>query len=142
MSLRRKRRSNRPEVNIVPLVDVLMVLIFFFLMTMQFREHRVLNLRLPEIETAGTTDVRQDLRLTIDPDGVFYLNEQQVNENQLRQGLRLAGQADPDRRVLLIVHEETPIRLVARVMDWSRQADLNAVRIQSRSVEEEPAELE
>lgn len=132
MTLRRSRRRNRPEVNIVPLVDVLMVLIFFFLMTMQFREQRVLNLRLPEIETAGVSEARQDLRLAIDPEGIFYLNERRVTEEQLRQGLRLAGQADPDRRVLLMVHEETPVRLVAQVMDWSRQANLSAIRIQAR----------
>lgn len=134
MSLRGNRRTRRTEVNIVPLVDVLMVLIFFFLMTMQFRDQKVLNLELPEIETAGSTEVRQDLRLVIDPEGKFFLNEQEVSGEQLRQGLELAGQSNPDRKVLLAAHEETPLRLITQVMDWARQANLNAIRIQSRSV--------
>ncbi len=133
MSLRRpNRRRRRPEVNIVPLVDVLMVLIFFFLMTMQFRDRQVLNLELPQIETAGSAEVRGDLRLIVDPAGEFFLNEQPVGEEQLRTALRLAGRADPDRRVLLAAHEDTPLRIVTRLMDWCRQANLNAIRIQSR----------
>ncbi|MFP4352631.1 MAG: ExbD/TolR family protein [Puniceicoccaceae bacterium] len=134
MSLRdRSRKRRRAEVNIVPLVDVLMVLIFFFLMTMQFRDQRVLNLELPEIETAGSSQARRDLRLIVDRDGGFLLNEQRVDAGQLRTALRLAGEADPDRKVLLAAHEETPLRIVTQVMDWSRQANLNAIRIQSRS---------
>jgi len=137
MGLReRSRRRRRPEVNIVPLVDVLMVLIFFFLMTMQFRDQKVLNLDLPDIETAGSSEVRGDLRLIVDPEGRFFLNEQPVNAEALQSALRLAGEADPDRKVLLAAHEETPLRIVTRVMDWCRQANLSAIRIQSREVSE------
>jgi len=137
MSLRdRSRKKRRAEINIVPLVDVLMVLIFFFLMTMQFRDQRVLNLELPEIETAGSSEARGDLRLIVDREGNFLLNEQPVDAEQLQAALRVAGEADPDRKVLLAAHEETPLRIVTQVMDWSRQANLNAIRIQSRVVGE------
>jgi len=137
MSLReRSRRRRRPEVNIVPLVDVLMVLIFFFLMTMQFRDQKVLNLDLPDIETAGTSEVRGDLRLIVDPEGRFFLNEQPVDAQALQSALELAGQADPDRKVLLAAHEETPLRIITQVMDWCRKADLSAIRIQSREAPE------
>ncbi|MEM0965587.1 MAG: biopolymer transporter ExbD [Verrucomicrobiota bacterium] len=135
MSLRSRTRKRRAEINIVPLVDVLMVLIFFFLMTMQFRDQKVLNLELPEIETAGTSESRGDLRLVVDQNGDFFLNEQAVDADSLQTALRLAGQANPDRKVLLAAHEETPLRIVTQVMDWSRQANLNAIRIQSRETE-------
>jgi len=45
----------KPKIDIVPLVDVLMVLIIFFLVTMQFQDLRALNVKLPEIKTAGST---------------------------------------------------------------------------------------
>jgi len=133
MNLRSRTRKRRAEVNIVPLVDVLMVLIFFFLMTMQFREQKVLNLELPEIETAGTSEARGDLRLIVDQEGNFFLNEQKVDDQELQQALNLAGQSNPDRKVLLAAHQETPLRIITQVMDWSRQANLNAIRIQSRA---------
>jgi len=135
MNLRARTRKRRAEVNIVPLVDVLMVLIFFFLMTMQFREQRVLNLELPQIETAGESEGRGDLRLIVDPEGNYFLNEQEVDAEALRAALRLAGEANPDRKVLLAAHEDTPLRIVTQLMDWTRQANLNAIRIQSRETE-------
>ena len=48
-----KRRQRKLYVNIVPLVDVLTVLLFFFIVTMQFKEIKVLNITMPEIKTAG-----------------------------------------------------------------------------------------
>jgi biopolymer transport protein ExbD len=132
MSLRSRTRKRRAEINIVPLVDVLMVLIFFFLMTMQFREPKVLNLELPSIETAGTSDSRGDLRLLVDDQGNFFLNEQASRAEGLKQALELAGEANPDRKVLLAIHEDSPVKTLTQVMDWSRQANLNAIRIQSR----------
>jgi len=135
MSLRSRTRKRRAEINIVPLVDVLMVLIFFFLMTMQFREPKVLNMELPSIETAGSSESRGDLRLIIDDRGDYFLNEQPVDGAALQKALELAGEANPDRKVLLAVHQETPVRILTQVMDWSRQANLNAIRIQSREAE-------
>ncbi len=138
MSLRSRTRRRRAEINIVPLVDVLMVLIFFFLMTMQFRDPKVLNMELPSIETAGASDSRRDLRLIIDDEGNYFLNEQPINRESLRKALELAGQANPDRKVLLAVHEEAPVKHLTEVMDWSRQANLSAIRIQSREADAVP----
>ena len=132
MTLRSRTRKRRAEINIVPLVDVLMVLIFFFLMTMQFREPKVLNLELPSIETAGSSESRGDLRLIVDENGDLFLNEQSISADGLQKALSVAGEANPDRKVLLAVHEETPVKTLTQVMDWSRKAGLSAIRIQSR----------
>ncbi|MBC2604048.1 ExbD/TolR family protein [Puniceicoccus vermicola] len=132
MTLRSRTRKRRAEINIVPLVDVLMVLIFFFLMTMQFREPKVLNLELPSIETAGSSESRGDLRLIVDENGDLFLNEQSISADGLQKALSVAGEANPDRKVLLAVHEDTPVKTLTQVMDWSRKAGLSAIRIQSR----------
>ena len=97
----------------------------------------MLNLELPSIETAGSSDSRGDLRLIVDDEGNYFLNEQEIDPAALQKALNLAGNADPDRKVLLAVHEEAPVRLLTQVMDWARQANLNAIRIQSRDVSTE-----
>jgi biopolymer transport protein ExbD len=51
----------KPKIDVVPLIDVLMVLIIFFLVTMQFQELRALNVKLPKIESAGSNLVRMNL---------------------------------------------------------------------------------
>ena len=58
MSILLARRRRKADINIVPLIDVLTVLIFFFLVSMQFREQLTLNLTLPQVETAGRSGCR------------------------------------------------------------------------------------
>ena len=65
MSVIPKRRRRKAEINIVPLVDVLVVLIFFFLVSMQFRNLTLLNLTLPKIETAGKEKPAESLQIGV-----------------------------------------------------------------------------
>lgn len=130
--LRPRRRRRLAEVSIVPLVDVLMVLIFFFLMTMSFRQEKILNLTLPKIETAGANRAVDYLRIAITPYGDLLLNEQEVTLTELRQGLTLAAATDDRRTVLLMADEESQVRRLAEVMDACREAGLDSIRLQSR----------
>ena len=45
-----ERKRKRPKIDVVPLIDVLMVLIIFFLVTMQFQDLRAINVKLPKID--------------------------------------------------------------------------------------------
>ena len=131
MSLIRKSRK-KAEINIVPLVDVLMVLIFFFLMTMQFRNVNVLNITPPEIQTAGKNLLNEQILIGISPEGQYYLNNQEVPEAVLEEALKLAGEANGEQPVLLVSDEETPLKHVTRVLDICRSNKLNRIRMKSR----------
>jgi len=126
------RRRPRPAINIVPLVDVLTVLLFFFLVTMQFKQLSALNITAPEIETAGENKLNEAIVIAIDEAGTLYLNDREVSEKELRSAMRLAGDARPETPVRLIADEGAPIKHVTRVMDICRANQLNAIRLQSR----------
>ncbi|HOO91986.1 MAG TPA: biopolymer transporter ExbD [Opitutales bacterium] len=131
MSLIRKSRK-KAEINIVPLVDVLMVLIFFFLMTMQFRNVNVLNITPPEIQTAGKNLLNEQILIGISTEGQFYLNNQEVPEAVLKEALKIAGEANAEQPVLLVSDEETPLKHVTKVLDMCRSNKLNRIRMKSR----------
>jgi biopolymer transport protein ExbD len=128
--LERPRKS--PQINIVPLVDVLTVLLFFFLVTMQFRQLSALNLTLPEIHTAGQSQVAESVIIAISADGKLYLNERSVTETELREGIRILGNQAPETPVLLMADEAAALRHVTMVMDICRSNRLNRIRLQSR----------
>ncbi len=130
MTLKPKRR--RPDINIVPLIDVLTILIFFFLMTMQFRELQALNLTLPEIETAGTSAVDEALVIGIDVEGRFYLDGNRVERDELTAFLADLRPVAREVSVLLMADEDTPLREVTFVMDHVRKNGIDRVRLQSR----------
>ena len=126
------RRRRQPAINIVPLVDVLTVLLFFFLVTMQFKQVSVLNITAPKIETAGENEVKEQIVIALSPEGEFFYNNSPVTEEALIAAVRLAGQNTPDLPVLLIADEEVPLRHVTKAMDICRSNKLNKIRLQSR----------
>lgn len=127
-----RRRRRQPAINIVPLVDVLTVLLFFFLVTMQFKQVSTLNITVPEIETAGENEIREQIVIALSPDGEFYLNDRLVEKPELEAAMELAGELTPDMPVLLIADEEVPLKFVTEVMDVCRSHQLNKIRLQSR----------
>lgn len=126
------RRRRQPTINIVPLVDVLTVLLFFFLVTMQFKQVSSLNITVPKIETAGKNEIKEQLVVALSPEGQVYLNDRPLELEPFKAAIALAGELTPDIPVLLIADEEVPLKHVTEVMDICRANQLNKIRLQSR----------
>ncbi len=126
------RRRRQPTINIVPLVDVLTVLLFFFLVTMQFKQVSSLNITVPKIETAGRNEINEQIVIALSPEGDVYLNDRKLGLPELKAAMALAGATTPDMPVLLIADEEVPLKHVTEVMDVCRANKLNKIRLQSR----------
>ena len=126
------RKSRKVTINIVPLVDVLIVLIFFFLMTMQFRNISTLNLTLPKIETAGQNRFDRNIIIEIAKDGVFLVNGQPMEMDQLDPSLRALKPLSEDITVLIRADEESLLKYLTDIMDTCRKNGLNKIRLQSR----------
>lgn len=126
------RRRRQPSINIVPLVDVLTVLLFFFLVTMQFKQVSALNITAPEVETAGKNEIREQIVIAVDAEGQRFLNDRPVALTELRQAVELAGEATPETPILLIADEDAPLKYVTQIMDLCRSNRLNQIRLQSR----------
>jgi biopolymer transport protein ExbD len=125
-------RRKRPHIDVVPLIDVLMVLIVFFLVTMQFKNLRALNVRMPKIETAGSNQLSNEIVLSLDRDGNYFLNNQPVTEEILQTALQSAGNLPEKPKILLVADEEVPLKKVTRLIDLCRENGLDDFRLQSR----------
>jgi len=132
MSLMPERRRRKAEVNIVPLVDVLTTLIFFFLVTMQFRQGQTLNITLPEINTAGKNTLAQSIDITITVDGQFFYNGSEVSAKELAGILATLGKAENKPPLVIRADENTPLRNVTFLMDTCRATGFEDFRLQSR----------
>lgn len=127
---RRRRRS--PTINIVPLVDVLTVLLFFFLVTMQFKQVSMLNITVPEIETAGENKIVEQIIIALTAEGKIFLNDQPIKKLELETAIDIAGELDPDLPILLVADENVPLKFVTEIMDVCRSNQMNSIRLQSR----------
>jgi biopolymer transport protein ExbD len=105
-----KRRQRKPYVNIVPLVDVLTVLLFFFIVTMQFKQFKVLNITMPEIKTAGVNQIDDQIVIAIDGSGEIFYNGIAVSIQQLSDSLVATDQVKADISVLIMADEKQSLR--------------------------------
>ncbi|MDP2139053.1 MAG: biopolymer transporter ExbD [Candidatus Didemnitutus sp.] len=131
-----RKRRNRPEMNLVPLIDVLVMLIFFAFVTMQFRSVATMNLTLPKVETAGKSELKDSLTITITKEGEYTFQSgarsARVTPAELERLINEVGGITKDITVLIRSDENTPLRFITEAMDICRKNGLNKIRLQSR----------
>ena len=130
--LTNSRIVKKPTINIIPLVDVLTVLLFFFLVTMEFKSLYVMNITLPEIETAGKNISNNSLYIAVDADGKIYFNGSLIEKNQIVDSLKAFKGFSNQRDLLIIADENTELKIITEIMDFCRMNDFDKIRIQSR----------
>jgi biopolymer transport protein ExbD len=117
----------------VPLVDVLVVLIFFFLMVMQFDNAPSLDITPPKMDTAGTADTGQRFIVSIDKTGKYFINQVATTPEQLTAQLKeAADKQGASLNVLIYADQDTPLKDVTFVMDAGRKLKLDKIRLQTR----------
>ena len=127
-----QKRRKRPEMNLVPLIDVLVMLIFFAFVTMQFKSAATLNITLPKVETAGKNEFKGTVTIGIDKDGLVSFNGKAVSDDDLLKLLEEVHNVDKDIPVLIKADETTQLKKLAFVMDACRKTGLNKFSLQSR----------
>jgi biopolymer transport protein ExbD len=132
MSGLRQKRYRRPELNLVPLIDVLVMLIFFAFVTMQFKSAATLNITMPKIDTAGKNEFKGNITIAIDKDGTLSFNGKIVTSDQLESLLTQQHNVDQDIPVLIKVDEGAEVKILTFVMDSCRKAALFNINMQSR----------
>lgn len=132
MSGFREKRRKRPELNLVPLIDVLVMLIFFAFVTMQFRSATMLNITLPKIATAGKNEFKGTVTIGIDNKGGVSFNGKAVSDEQLVALLKQVSEQNRDIPVLIKADETTQLKKLAFVMDACRSSGLNKFSLQAR----------
>lgn len=137
MSGLQTRRRRRPELSLVPLIDVLVVLVFFAFVTMQFRSPGTLNITLPRVETAGKNAFEGTVIIGIDKDGTLTFATDTsapstIAEEELPGVLEQVRDLNREIPVLIRADETTELKTLAFVMDACRKAGLNKFSLQSR----------
>jgi len=131
MNLRRLRKRS-PRVDVIPLIDVLMVLILFFLTSMQFQDLRALNVKLPKIDSAGSNKISNQLVVSISKEGEYFLNGNEDDLNEIGKVFRSTAQLPRKPAVLVVADEDVPLKHVTEVVDLCRESGLDDFRLQSR----------
>jgi biopolymer transport protein ExbD len=126
------KKRKRPELNLVPLIDVLVMLIFFAFVTMQFRSVTTMNLTLPHAETAGKSELKESFTISVSKEGKMEVNGHPATMANLEQLADEIGRVSKDITVLVRSDETAELRYALQAMDICRKHGLNKIRLQTK----------
>lgn len=124
-------------VNLVPLLDVMFLLLIFFLVSTTFAKDEVdMNLVLPEARSGAPAESGNLLVINVAQDGAITVDGRQVATMEaLRQKLRAAASRNRDQQVLIRGDTRVQFGLVAQALDACLEASLKSVAIRARPAE-------
>ena len=134
----RSKSDLQPDVNLTPLIDVVFLLLIFFMVSTTFERESVIKVTLPESSGEIAEQDAQDLLVTIDSEGRYFLGEQQVVNTELSTlKSALAMQAGDRRDIPVVINADakTPHEAVVRVMDAAMQLGLIHIQFATRRTE-------
>ena len=134
LSAQRKRhRRRRIEVNIVPLVDVMMTLIFFFLITMQFKQISSVDITPPAMASSEKSSAEKSHVIGITKAGDYIFNSAKINFSDLERELKKLAESEKSPTVILLADKDVPLHFATSAIDAVRTAKIRKLSIQSGS---------
>ncbi len=115
-----------PEINTTPLVDVMLVLLIIFIITIPVINHSV-KLDLPRATTQPNDVKPETVNVTIDGNGKLYWNNRETSDSELAEKIALAAQADPQPELHLRAERTTQYEKVAQVMAAAQNGGLSKI---------------
>ncbi len=127
MNLRQPSGEDEPAVNLTPLIDVVFILLIFFMVSTTFQRESEIKIELPEASSEAVEEKPESLEIVIDSDGHYFIDEQQVVNTELetlKTAIRKFLGEKTDIPVVIRADRNTPYESVVRAMDATAQLGL------------------
>jgi biopolymer transport protein ExbD len=123
----RRSRADEPEVNLTPLIDVVFILLIFFMVSTTFQRESQIKIELPEASAEPMEERKELLEIVIDSQGHYFIDEQQVVNSELetlKAAIRKWLGQQTEVPVVIRADRQTPYESVVRAMDAISQLGL------------------
>ena len=124
----RPNRPEPPDINLTPLIDVVFLLLIFFMVSTTFKEDARIRVQLPEAQGEDVpTEEPQSLEIVIDGAGTFYVDDRMVVDRELETLKKaIAGAVGENREIPVVIRADakTPHQAVMTAMDAASQLGL------------------
>jgi biopolymer transport protein ExbD len=131
----RPRRRDYPDLNLIPMIDVLIVLLIFLVLTTTFSREAELQIRLPEATGQQVTE-EKNVDVVIDMEGRYFINEHQVVNTQintLKKAILEAAGENKDPLLVINADQKTTHQAVITVLDAASQLGFTHVTFATKS---------
>ena len=132
MRIRDRRGDDEPHIDLVPLIDVILVLIIFFVVTTTFESRSVLRLELPRATGEPSPRDTRAFSVLVNADGRYFVEDREVLRNDaesLMATLREVAGEDRERAVMIRADARTPHQAVVTAYDALGQLGFRRVML-------------
>ena len=123
----RPRAKEEPEINLIPFIDVLLVILIFLMLTPTYSKFTELQLKLPVADAEAQRDYPKEVLVIVTSDGRYTVNKTAVYGNgvdTLSASLKNAAQAGKDTVVIISADASAAHQSVVTVMEAARRSGL------------------
>ena len=125
MKFRKGRGREEPEINFVPLIDVLLVILIFLMASTTYSRFAELKINLPTADAEKSAEQKQTIQVAISANGQYAVNDMPASFNSVEEFaviLRSAAGSNPDPMVVINADAQANHQSVVNVMESARTA--------------------
>ena len=137
----RRQRADEVSVNLTPLIDVVFLLLIFFMVSTSFTKETHLTIDLPEASGEALAAQPGQIEILISESGGYTINSQQLVDERLgtlKSAIRQISAGDTSLPMVITADAQTPHQAVVRAMDAAGQMGFVHLSITTRQPREEP----
>lgn len=135
MKSNRDSKSPLSEINIIPLVDVMLVLLIIFMITAPMMQHGM-NIDIPKVTTKPLPTKDEPQVLNVTKDQKLILNEKKLAVKDLKAAIQLLFSNKSTKEIYLRADKEVPYGFVVSCMGLIREAGVEKINIVTKPLEE------
>jgi len=138
MNLRPKRREE-PDVNLTPLIDVVFLMLIFFMVSTTFEKESIVKVELPKASSTAVTKDEKTVEITVNVKGEFFINRASVlnrDAKTLKAAIIKHAGTNSDRPFIIRADAKTPHEAVVTAMDVAGQLGYTRVSISTARSQE------
>ena len=123
----RTKRDNELDINITPLIDVVFLLLIFFMISTTFQRESEITIELPESAGDIAETEKKVIEISIDNQGRYFVNQRRIKDTDiktLKKAITITRGDAKEPKLIISADKMTPHQSVVRAMDAARQLGL------------------
>ena len=130
MNFQRGRTREEPEINLIPMIDVLLVILIFLMITTTYTKFSALQIELPQAEGDTSTHKGNQISVSVDATEHYAINDQTITFNgvaRLSEELRKAAGNQANLTIVINADAKTPHQSVINIMQAAQLAGIGSI---------------